>query len=144
MGRVTAILSVLAAISLAACARERSRAVSDEEYDAAAEGPRDYRQMLDRARERQGETTLLTKLQDAVERFQFDLARLPTNLTELVAQRYLDRIPPPPSGMAFSFDPVHGNVSLVAMPDAAGVQLPADFTNATPATIKPIALPAPP
>lgn len=144
MGRVPAILAVSAIIGLTACARERSRVVSEEETDIVYDGPRDYRGMLDRARERHDETTALEKLQDAVERFQFNLARLPTNLNELAVQRYVDRIPAPPDGHAFVFDPVHGNVSLVPLPDETGVQLPADVTNVAPARIDAIPLPPPP
>lgn len=135
-------LSILAGTLLlgTGCARERSRAV---EAEAAGAPERDYRGMLDRARERQSSDQLIATVERSIERFQFDLARLPTNLAELVALGYLPEIQLPPDGSAYAYDPVHGNVSLTPVDPSSGVQLPPEITNENRATLIDVNLPAP-
>lgn len=134
------LLAVACGVTVA-CTRERSRTVSAEENDAAAEGPRDYREMLTRARLKQSTALILSDMETAIHRFQFELARLPTNLHELVGRGYLPEIPAPPPGQTYSYDPVHGNVSMAEIPDGSGIQLPAEITNATPVRLQEVPLP---
>lgn len=137
------VLSAALCGGAAACSRERSRAVPDEER-ASMEGARDYREMLVRTRSRVNAATALNDLEDAVQRFQSELARLPTNLNELVGRRYLAGIPAPPPGSTYTYDPVHGNVGLTEIPDGSGIQLPAEVTNLTPVRLQDFPLPAGP
>ncbi len=139
------VAPLLAACLLApACSRERSRAVDADESDAAAEGPRDYREMLSRARAKNSDVQILNDLENAIQRFQYELARLPTNLSELVGRRYIENIPPPPRGRAYTYDPVHGNVGIADLPDDSGIQLPSEATNAAPVRLQDVPLPEQP
>ena len=122
------LLAILgAAASLSACSRERTRVI--EEPSAPREDPRDYKGMLERIRNRQGPVQAQQVLEDAILKFQHDLARLPTNLMELVARRYLPELKPAPEGHAYSYDPVHGNVAVVPVTPDGLYRLPATVTN---------------
>lgn len=139
-----ALACFTAAILPSACSPRRSRAVIDEEEQAAA-GPRNYKAMLVQARERQVQIRLVEDLETAIAKFQFELARLPTSLVEVVARGYLPDLPKPPLGTAYSYNPVHGNVGLVAVPDPSGLELPSDATNEAPVRLQEVPLPlAPP
>ena len=127
-----------------ACTRERSRVVSAEEQDAASEGPRDYKEMLARARSKQTTASILSDLENAIARFQYDTSRLPTNLNELVGRKYLNTIPTPPHGQGYVYDPIHGNVSLTEMADDSGLSLPGEATNLAPIRLQDVQLPARP
>ena len=129
---------------VAGCSRERNRAVSPDENEAAAEGPRDYQEMLSRARNKSSHVDTLNRLEDAIQRFQYELARLPTNLNELANRGYLAQIPPPPPGQAYTYNPVHGNVGIVDLPDGSGIKLPDEATNTAPARLQEVPLPAMP
>lgn len=143
-GRFTTFLLLVAlCLAVPACTRERSRAVSEEELDPE-ETPRDYREMLARARTKQSPALILSDLEQAVSRFRYELARLPTNLLEVVNRGYLSGVPTAPAGMAFTYDPVHGNVGLAELPDGSGIQLPSDITNLTPVRLQDVSLPVNP
>ena len=138
------LFAVFLCALLPACSRERSRTVSEEEAEAALEGPRDYREMLARARSKQNAAQNLEDMENAIHRFQFELARLPTNLLELKVRGFLPTIPEPPRGQAYSYDPVHGNVKLLDIPDGSGIQLPPESTNLTPVRLQDVMLPTMP
>lgn len=139
MSATMACLLVASALG-AGCTRERSRAVEPVEETSE---PRDYRGMIERARTRQNDTQLMADLEAGIARFQTSVARLPTNLQELVIFGFMTGIPDPPPGMAFSYDPVHGNVRLLTVPVEGVPQLPTDFTNETRAKLIDVALPPP-
>lgn len=132
-------LAVVLVVAATACTRERSRAVDSE--PAAVNADRNYRDMLDRMREKQTADQLIGAVEAGIERFQFDLARLPTNLTELVALGYVAKIEEPPAGFAYVYDPVHGNVSLTPVDPGTGIQLPPELTNENRATLIDVNLP---
>ncbi|HMP75046.1 MAG TPA: hypothetical protein PKE12_02000 [Kiritimatiellia bacterium] len=142
-GRQTAtLLALAAALAGAACSRERTRVI--EEPAAPREDPRDYKGMLERVRNRQGPVQAQQELEDAIRRFQHDLARLPTNLMELVSRRYMPELKPAPEGHAYSYDPVHGNVAVVPVTPDGLYRLPAQVTNQTRLPMRePAALPRP-
>jgi hypothetical protein len=138
-----ALLAVLA-LGVVACTRERSRTVSEEEAEEAAEGPRDYREMLDRARAKQTSAQMLSVLEDGIQRFQMELARLPTNLAELRNRGFVTEIQNPPPGQAYTYDPVHGNVGLLDVPDNSGIHLPPESTNLAPVRLQDVSQPVTP
>ena len=110
----------------AGCSQERSRAVNEP----ASAKEKDYRQMVERVRNRQSSQRSLELLQDGVRNFQKDIGRLPTNIIELVIRRYVPAIPSLPPGQQFYYDPVHGNVNI-AQVSAPLMNLPPapDLTN---------------
>ncbi len=92
---------LLAALSLAGCSQERSRAVNEQ----SAAGQKDYRQMIQRARTRQNAQNTLAQMQEALQSFQRDMGRLPTNIVELVTRNYIRTIPALSPGQQFAYDP---------------------------------------
>jgi hypothetical protein len=125
MAHAPVVITVLAVGLLAAgagCSGERSRVV--EEPAAAPQDGRDYRSVIERARARQSPAHAQQELEQAVRRFQHDLARLPTSLTELVARRYIPELKAPPDGHVYSYDPVHGNVAVVPVAGDGVFRLP--------------------
>lgn len=134
----------LALLAAGGCRQERSRIMSDDEQQEAMEGPRDYREMLNRARAKQSEADIRTELEQGVARFRHARSRLPTNLYELLSSGIMTRMPEPPPGQVYTYDPVHGNVGLAATPDDTGLALPAGITNETPAHLQNVPLPAMP
>lgn len=117
----------------------------DEPSAPRDETPKDYREALERVRNRQDPVQTLQVLEDAIRRFQSEVARLPTNLFELVQRNYLPEAKQAPDGYAFSYDPVHGNVSLVAVtPEGLLRPPPESATESRIGAAPPINLPPPP
>ncbi len=134
-----------ATLSLAApgCSRERSRAV-DEPNTPRQEQTRDYRGVLERVRSRQGPVQTQQELEAAIRKFHHDLARLPTNLMELVHRRYLPELKKLPDDHTYSYDPVHGNVAVVPLDIRGMPRLPDHVTDQTRANMQAAPLPPPP
>ena len=80
--------------------------------------------MIERVRARQSPVQAQQQLETAIRRFQHELARLPTNLMELVARRYIVELKPPPEGYVYSYDPVHGNVAVVPITPEGMIRMP--------------------
>jgi hypothetical protein len=92
-----------------------------------AGGERDYRVMLERARNRKAYQHSLEQVKDAIEKFQVELGRLPTNLYEVVRFRYLDEFPEQvPAGYTWGYDSVHGRVSFIKVPEEGQAGTPAE------------------
>ena len=93
--------------------------------------PVDYRQMLQRVRERTLRMENLEIIQQAIRSFQMRFGRLPADLNELQARGLQGRLPPPPSNMVYEYDRQLGNVRLavavsrVEQAPAASNQAPA-------------------
>ncbi|HOL22238.1 MAG TPA: hypothetical protein PLQ41_05235 [bacterium] len=51
-------------------------------------------------------------LKNKINTFQAQEGRYPYSLNELVEKKYIDRLPEPPKGMSFRYDPSTGNVSV--------------------------------
>lgn len=137
-------LILVSAILASGCRRERSRVLGKENQQETMEGPRDYREMLDRARSKQSVASIQSELEAAVAQFRQQRSRLPTNLYELISSGVMSQIPKSPDGQAFSYDPVHGNVGLMPDPDGIGITLPAEMTNAVPVRLQNMPLPGMP
>ena len=105
--------SVLAIVLAAACSPQRSRVVNEQQRK---DQQRDYRQMIERARNRQASQAAVQDMQEGVRAFQRDFGRLPSNVVELVSRRYVKHIPRLPDGQQFVFDTLHGNVSIAQAP----------------------------
>ncbi len=75
--------------------------------------PVDYLGAVGAAQKQAERVVDLTTLQRAVQEFQAGEDRLPSSLQELVKEGYMPRLPAPPRGMAFGYDPRTGLVRLV-------------------------------
>jgi hypothetical protein len=111
---------VVAACIAAGCGRR------DETSATRVAETNDYVAMIEQARTRSAAEAIPDELTKAVRRFQADTGRLPMDLNELVAQRYLPGVPIPPAGFTITYDPQLGNVTLQKEPEASGVNAPPD------------------
>lgn len=123
------LFTALTCLAFAACSQERSRAVKEP---GEAKG-RDYREMIQRSRARGREQDALQKMQDAIGRFHLEIGRLPTNIMELVARRYVETIPTLPANQQFEYKAELGVVVIQTFRQRDGLspELPPapDLTN---------------
>ena len=68
---------------------------------------------LYQARQNAGKTVDLASLTRVIDQFQVDKGRYPTDLNELVQEKYIEKIPPAPSGMKIDYNPSTGEVKVV-------------------------------
>ena len=80
--------------------------------------PVDYIGAVGAAQRQAAKTVDLTSLTQAVQAFQAGEERLPKNLQELVSEGYLPRLPAPPKGMQWAYQPQSGQVRVVPVPVA--------------------------
>jgi hypothetical protein len=109
----------------------------DAEKKTTASGPlAEYGRNLVNAEKTAKQVTGLVTLEQAVRQFEVVEGRFPRNLDELIAGRYLGKLPNPPHGKRFAYDAKTGKVNMESLPEAA----PATPVEAAPA---PGAAPAP-
>jgi hypothetical protein len=75
--------------------------------------PVDYLGVVVKAQQNSARTIDLTSLTQAIQLFNAQEERFPQNLNELVTQRYLGRLPAPPPGMKFDYNPQTGQLKVV-------------------------------
>ncbi|MDD3726258.1 MAG: hypothetical protein PHI44_03590 [Candidatus Ratteibacteria bacterium] len=51
-------------------------------------------------------------LKDRINTFHIQEGRYPSSLSELVEKKYIEKLPEPPKGMSFMYDPSTGNVNV--------------------------------
>jgi len=78
--------------------------------------PVDYLGAVGAAQKQAAKTIDQTSLQQAVQAFQAGEERLPRNLGELVSEGYLPRLPAPPRGMQWAYQPQSGQVRAIPAP----------------------------
>lgn len=86
---------------------------SQTESASPLTAPIDYVGAVGRAAQFSERTVDLVQVQNAVRQFQAAEGRNPSSLQELVQHGYLPRLPQPPRGMQFLYDPRTGQVRLV-------------------------------
>jgi hypothetical protein len=75
--------------------------------------PVDYLGALGKAQQSAVKTVDTAEINQAIQAFQADHARFPKDLNELLEDKYLVKIPKPPYGMKFAYDPATGQVTVV-------------------------------
>lgn len=75
--------------------------------------PVDYLGAAAQAKRVSEKTVDLAALRQAIQLFYAQEDRFPRDLQELVNEKYLGALPPPPAGMQFKYNPANGEVSLV-------------------------------
>lgn len=78
--------------------------------------PVDYLGAVGAAQRSSAATIDTTSLQKAVQAFQAGEDRLPADLQELVKEGYLPRLPDPPRGMRWAYQPSSGRVAAIPIP----------------------------
>lgn len=114
---------VLGVLALAGCGDSSSKTAEKAPAGEPSQGagnpltaPVDYIGAVGAAQRQAAKTVDLTSLTQAVQAFQAGEERLPKNLQELVSEGYLPRIPAPPKGMQWTYQPQSGQVRVVPLP----------------------------
>ena len=74
--------------------------------------PADYLGAVGKAKNHASKQANLANIRNAIRLFQTSEGRFPKNLNELVAEGYFPKIPPPPRGMRYVYNPQAGQVRL--------------------------------
>ena len=74
--------------------------------------PGDYTAVLEKAHTMAIKTADLSSLNNAVGQFNVAEGRYPKDLDELISMKYFPRLPAPPAGMKYDYDPATGRVGL--------------------------------
>ena len=75
--------------------------------------PVDYLGALGKAQQTAGKTADTASINQAIQMFQVDKGRYPSDLGELVREGYMPRLPKPPYGMKFLYDSNVGQIKVV-------------------------------
>ena len=75
--------------------------------------PVDYLGAVAKAKKFAVKSVDIAGLTQAIQSFQAQEGRLPKSLNELVRPEYLPKLPTPPPGMKFSYNPATGEVKVV-------------------------------
>ena len=103
-----------------------AKKTSDSEKPAQATGAAaDYARNLSNTEKKAAEVTGLETLNKAVQQYQVIEGRYPRTLDELVAARYLPKLPPAPRGKRFVYDSKAGEVTVQELQAARPVETPA-------------------
>ena len=81
--------------------------------DSVVTAPVDYLNAAVKAEQRAIKTVDVTSLNKAIELFNVQEGRLPKDLNELVAKKYIPLIPTPPAGSKIEYDASAGTVKVV-------------------------------
>ena len=79
-----------------------------------ATAPADYLRSITKAQQNAVKTVDLSALTKAIQMFQVEQGRLPKDLNELVAMKYISKIPDAPFGKKIVYDADSGAVKMVA------------------------------
>ena len=106
-----------AATLLAGCGKNSSQPPASTNRSSAASepisGPADYLGALGKAHQSALKTVDTARLNQAVQLFNVERGRNPTDLNELVKENYLPQIPPAPYGMKIVYEAESGEVKVV-------------------------------
>jgi len=110
-------ISILAALLLAGCGEKSSQPATTTNAPAAASGsvltaPVDHLNDAVKQQRNAVKTIDTTSLNKAIEMFQVQEGRLPSDLDELVAKKYIPLIPIPPAGTKLVYNATKGTVSV--------------------------------
>ena len=111
------VISILTALLLAGCGEKSSTPEPTTNAPAASGGsvltsPVDYLNTAVKQQKDAVKTIDTTSLNKAIELFQVQEGRLPTNLNELVTKKYIPLIPTPPAGTELLYNSTKGTVSV--------------------------------
>jgi hypothetical protein len=107
-----------------------------------ATGPlADYAKGLSNSEKKAAEVTGTIAIGQAVQQYNIIEGRFPRTLDELVESRYLPKLPVAPRGKRYVYNPQSGEVTVVALADAAPTPAP-EATPAMEATPPPVTMPS--
>jgi len=108
---------ILAALLLVGCGEKSSKPAATTNAPAASSGsvltaPVDYLNSAVKQQKEATKTIDTTSLNKAIDMFQVQEGRLPKDLDELVAKKYIPLIPMPPTGYRISYNQTKGVVTV--------------------------------
>lgn len=109
--------SIAASLLLVGCGGQSDKPA--ESTNAASSGttplsaPADYVGALGKAKQAAEKTVDTASLNQAVQMFNVEKGRFPKDLNELVAEKYISKLPPAPYGMKLDYDAASGKVKVV-------------------------------
>ena len=114
--KTSCFLSVVTGLLVAGCGETNSP--SGQTTNAAAgenplTAPVDYLDAVGKAKQSAIKTVDVTSLNQAIQMFNVDNGRFPTDLNELVAEKYIPKIPAAPYGTKLEYDATTGKVKVV-------------------------------
>ncbi len=86
--------------------------------------PVDYLGAIGQAKKHSEATIDTVSIDRAIQMFSSEEGRLPKNLNELITEKYLPRLPTPPYGMTYAYNPQTGQVKVVPKPAPAAPPTP--------------------
>jgi hypothetical protein len=108
------------------------KSAENEKAPQAKGAAADYARNLSNTEKKAAEVSGLETLNKAVQQYQVIEGRFPRTLDELVASRYLPKLPPAPRGKRFVYDSKAGEVTVQNLPAAKPAET-APATEAAPA-----------
>ncbi len=109
-------LSLAALAVLAGCGGKTDSTASATNSAATGgnplEAPADYLRAVSKGQQNAVKTVDTTSLTKAIQLFNVDQGRNPTDLNELVQKKYIPQIPPAPVGMKLVYDASAGTVTV--------------------------------
>jgi len=107
--------SLAAALLFAACGQKKDAAApaSSSSSGNPLTAPVDYIGAVGKAKNVAEKQVDLASVNKAIQLFQAQEDRLPRDLNELVAQRYLPALPSLPTGSRFAYNPQTGDLKVV-------------------------------
>ena len=111
-------LCIIGSLLLLGCGDKTDKPVSAA-TNASSSGsspltaPVDYLGALGKGQQKAVQTADLVTLKSAIQMFNVDKGRNPTDLSELVREQYIPRLPAAPYGMKIVYDAASGTVKVV-------------------------------
>jgi len=113
------VIVLLAGLCWTGCEPQKTSSTASGKTNTAQIGdnplnaPGEYLGAVAKAKKMAEKTVDLASLKNAIQLFYAQEERYPKNLQELVTERYLGALPPPPVGMKFSYNPANGEIKVV-------------------------------
>ncbi|MCX7871786.1 MAG: hypothetical protein N2487_00715 [Verrucomicrobiae bacterium] len=108
------VILTIAVLSVAGCGqKDDANKKTEQAGQNPLTAPVDYMGAAAKAKKYSEKTIDIVNLKRAIQEFQAGEGRLPNDLNELVAEKYLNSIPQPPQGMKIVYDPKTGEVKIV-------------------------------
>jgi hypothetical protein len=112
------LLSAIVCLGWAGCSQKQEKEPAATNEPSSSSGnpltaPVDYIGAVGRAQQSAGKVASTVGIQQAIQMFYTQEGRYPKNLNELVGGDYLPRLPSPPAGMKYDYNPTNGQVRVV-------------------------------
>jgi hypothetical protein len=119
----TVLLALIAGLALTSCGKKSEPKPAPTNTPTAGanplNAPADYLGALNQAQKVAVKTIDLASLNQAIQAFNASEDHWPADLNELVAKKYLPRLPEPPRGARFEYNPSTGQVRVTPLPPTA-------------------------